>query len=207
MRMTMRKINSLPHSNTAEQRGFGLIEVMISTVILTVGLVTVLAALGAAMAANQAAREDMLARQMASEAMEAVYTSRNDSQITWEQVNNVSIGGIFVDGVQTVLCAGPDGIVGTADDAPCLLPSGAQCPNGGVKCLDEPGPDGILGTADDVIVPLSNYTRQIQITQLFDALGNLEPTLRQVKITVNYTVPSMRVPKTYTLTEYVSEYH
>src|SRR5579863_1031922 len=189
------------------QAGFSLIEVMISTVILTIGLVSVLGALCVVVAANQTAQQDMIARQLASEAIEAVYTARNDSEMTWAGVNNVSNGGIFVNGYTTVLCAGPDGILGTADDAACTLPSGATCPNGGVQCLDEPGPDGILGTADDVILSLSNYQRQITITPLFDSGGNLEPALRNVTITISYSVPQYPAPKTYTLTEYVSAYH
>jgi prepilin-type N-terminal cleavage/methylation domain-containing protein len=197
----------MPHSNVEGQRGFTMIEVMISAVILTVGLVAVLGSLCAMLAANQAAQQDMLARQIASEAMEAVYTARNDSEMTWAQVNNVSNGGIFVDGVESVLCAGPDGIIGTADDAACTTISGATCPNGGVQCLDEPGPDGKLGDADDMIISLSSYTRQIQILPLYDSGGNLIPSLRQVTITVNYTNAQSGGAKTYTLTEYVSAYH
>ena len=193
--------------NRAEQSGFTIIEVMISMVILTIGLVSVLGALCVVVAANQTAQQDMIARQLASEAIESVYAARNDSEMTWQQVNNVSNGGIFMDGIQAVMCAGPDGILGTADDAACLLPSGATCPNGGVQCLDEPGPDGILGTADDVVLSLSNYTRQIQISPLLDSGGNLEPALRQVTVTIKYTVPQSSVLKSYVLTEYVSAYH
>jgi prepilin-type N-terminal cleavage/methylation domain-containing protein len=203
----MRKIKHSQQPKTEGQRGFTLIEVMISTLILTVGLVAVLGALCSVMAANQTAQQDMLARQVATEAMEAVYTARNDAEMTWSEINNVTNGGIFVSGYLTVLCAGPDGIIGTADDAACLLPSGATCPNGGVQCLDEPGPDGILGTADDVIVSLTNYTRSIAITPLYDSSGNLIPSLRQVTVSVNYSVAGKTVPKTYTLTEYVSSYH
>jgi prepilin-type N-terminal cleavage/methylation domain-containing protein len=189
------------------QSGFTLIEVMISTVVLTIGLVSVLGALCVAVAANQTAQQDMIARQLASEAMESVYTARNDSEMDWAGVNNVSNGGIFVDGITQVMCSGPDGILGTADDAACLLPSGATCPNGGVQCLDEPGPDGILGTADDVILSLNNYTRQIQITPLLDSSGNVLPALRNVTITITYSVPQSSVAKTYVITEYVSAYH
>jgi prepilin-type N-terminal cleavage/methylation domain-containing protein len=206
MERAMKKTDSLPRRHTG-QLGFTLIEVMISTVILTVGLVTVLGALCSVLAANQSAQQDMLARQIATEAMEAVYTARNDSEMTWAEINNVTNGGIFVSGFLTDLCAGPDGIIGTADDAACLLPSGATCPNGGVQCLDEPGPDGILGTADDKIVSLSGFTRSIAITPLSDVNGNLIPSLRQVTVTVNYTVPNLTAQKAYTLTEYVSSYH
>jgi prepilin-type N-terminal cleavage/methylation domain-containing protein len=195
-----------PH-HSGQQGGFTLVEVMISMVILTIGMVSVLGALCVVVAANQTAQQDMIARQLASEAMESVYTARNDSEMTWAQVNNVSNGGIFVNGTLQVLCAGPDGILGTADDAACTLPSGATCPNGGVECLDEPGPDGILGTADDVILSLDNYTRTIVISPLYDTSGNLEPALRQVTITINYSVPQSTVLKTYQITEYVSAYH
>jgi len=189
------------------QEGFTLLEVLISTVILTIGMVSVLGALCLAVSATQTAQQDMIARQLASEAMESVYAARNDSEMTWSQVNNVSNGGVFVDGPVQVKCAGPDGILGTADDAACLTPAGANCPNGGVRCLTEPGPDGILGTADDVTVSLVNYTQTFQITPLFTASGSLEPALRQVTITINYSIAQSPVPKTYTITEYISAYH
>jgi prepilin-type N-terminal cleavage/methylation domain-containing protein len=190
-----------------EQNGFTLLEVMISMVMLTIGAVGLLGVFGVAAAANQSAQQDMLARQLASEALESIYTARNTSQLGWSQIQNISNGGIFVDGALPIKCAGPDGILGTADDTTCLTASGAVCPNGGVECLTEPGPDGIVGTADDVILSLSNYTRQIQIQPLLDSSGNPIPTLNSVTITVQYTVPGLPAPKTYVLNEYVSAYH
>jgi hypothetical protein len=80
------------------------------------------------------------------------------------------------------------------------------CPNAGVECLTEPGPDGILGTADDVIVSLNNYTRTVAITQLTEN-GTVVPTLAQITITVNYTVPNSGHTKSYVLEEYISSYH
>jgi prepilin-type N-terminal cleavage/methylation domain-containing protein len=191
------------------QSGFSLIEVMISAVILTVGLVGVLAVFGLAVAANQASQEDMIARQVASQAMESIFTARNTSQLSFSQINNVSNGGIFANGAQAMLCAGPTyGIVGVAGDtAACKTATGAVCPNGGVQCLNEPGPDGLVGTADDVILSLSNYTRTIAITPLNDANGNLIQTLVQVTVTITYSVPNSPAPKTYALEEYISSYH
>jgi type II secretory pathway pseudopilin PulG len=194
---------------TSETRsgGFMLVEVMISMVILMIGAVALLGVFGAALKASQVSQQDMIARQLASEAVESIYTARNSSEISWAQIQNVSNGGIFVNGLGAVLCAGPDGIIGTADDTTCLTASGANCPNGGVMCLTEPGPDGILGTADDVILSLNNYQRQIQITPLLDSSGNPIQTLSQLAVTIQYSAPNSPVAKTYVLNEYISEYH
>jgi prepilin-type N-terminal cleavage/methylation domain-containing protein len=189
------------------QRGFTLVECMISIAILTIGSVGLLGVFGLAVKAAQSSQEDMLARQLASETMESVYTARNESEISWAQIQNVSNGGIFIDGMQNVMCSGPDGILDTADDTSCLTASGATCPNGGIECLTEPGPDGILGTADDVILSLSNYQRQVLITALTDSNGNPIQTLRQVTVNIQYHPPSQSAAKTYTIVEYVSEYH
>jgi hypothetical protein len=182
---------------------------MISMVILTIGLLGVLGVFGLAISANQASQVDMIARQVASEAMESIFTARNTSQLQWSAIANTTASppGIFVSGSQSILCAGADGILGTADDAPCLTASGAVCPNGGVECLTEPGPDGIVGTADDVTQSLSNYKRTIAISPLLDGSGNIIPTLNSVNITITYNVPNSSFLKTYVLNEYISSYH
>ncbi len=199
----------VPPSRRPAHSGFSLIEVMISIVILTVGVLGVLALFSVAIATNQGSQRNMLARQLASEAMESIYTARNTSQLSFSQINNVSNGGIFSDGAQSLLCAGPTyGLLGVAGDtASCKTSAGVVCPNGGVECLTEPGPDGIVGTADDVILSLNNYTRTIAITPLSDSSGNLIQTLRQVTITITYSVPNVSVPRTYVLEDYVSSYH
>ena len=193
--------------HAAAQGGFTLIECMISMAILTIGSIGLLGVFGLAVKASQTSQQDMIARQLASEAMEGIYTARNTSQVSWAQVNNVTNGGIFIDGLNPVKCSGADGILDTADDTSCLTASGATCPNSGVECLTEPGPDGILGTADDIILSLNNYQRQILIAPLLDTSGNPIQTLRQVTVTISYSVPNSTVPKTYVLTEYVSAYH
>lgn len=193
----------------AGESGFSLIEVMISMVILTIGLLAALASLEVTMAANQTSQEDMIARQVASEAMESIFNARNTSQLGFAAINNTTASppGVFLANAQSLLCAGPDGILGTADDAACLTASGATCPNSGVECLTEPGPDGLMGTADDVILSLNNFTRTIAITSLNDSSGNLIPTLRSVTITVQYMTPNAGKIKTYVLNEYISQYH
>ncbi len=190
------------------QRGFTLIEVMISIAVLTVGSIGLLGVFGLAVRATQTSQEDMIARQLANETMESIYTARNTAEISWAQIQNVSNGGIFMNGTLNVMCAGPDGILDTADDTACLTASGATCPNGGIECLTEPGPDGILGTADDVILSLANYQRSVVITPLYTTGANptLIQTLEQVTITIYYTTPNSNQTKTYVINEYISPY-
>jgi prepilin-type N-terminal cleavage/methylation domain-containing protein len=196
-------------SRRPRQSGFSLIEVMISMVILTIGLLAVLATIGVTMAANVTSQEDLLARQVATEAMESIFNARNTSQLGFPSIANTTAvpPGIFLSGPQALKCAGPDGILDTADDVSCLTASGAVCPNAGVQCLAEPGPDGIVGTADDVIVSLNNITRTVTTAPLLDGSGNPIQTLSSVTITIQYTVPNSGHLRTYVLNEYISSYH
>lgn len=177
----------------ARQMGFGLIEAMIAAIILIVGL----AALGGLFAQSltnlQFTREDLIAKQKAREALESVYSARNDATIGFAGIQNTNNGGIFLTGFQPVFLAGPNGIVGTVGQS-------------GV--LDRqvlPGPDGIIGTADDVILPLNNFRRQILIQPLFDANGNVSPDIRQISVTVQVT-SVQRGTRNYTVTGYISRF-
>jgi prepilin-type N-terminal cleavage/methylation domain-containing protein len=191
------------------QRGFTLLECAISIALLTIGSVGLLGVFGLAVKASQTSQQDMIARQLAAETMESIYTARNDAEISFAQIQNTTNGGIFVPGMNSIMCAGPDGILDTVDDTACLTATGATCPNGGIECLTEPGPDGILGTADDVVLSLANYQRQVTISPLYTTGANSTQiqTLNQVTITIQYTVPGLTSQKTYTLNEYVSAYH
>jgi prepilin-type N-terminal cleavage/methylation domain-containing protein len=183
-------------SSKQAEHGFTLIEVMISMAVLTIGLVSLLAVFGLAMAATQTSQEDMIAKQLANEALESIVTARNTSQLQWDQVQNVGSGsGIFVTGLQPINLPGADGIVGTGDDALA-----------GAQTLTEPGPDGIYGTADDVQLPLSNYQRQVTISDVQDASGNLVTSLRAINVTIQYTTPRLATAKTYVLSSYISQY-
>src|ERR1700729_2508958 len=133
----------------AAQGGFTLLETMIAILVMTIGLLALIASFATAISATASSQEDLIARHKALDAMESIYTARNSQQIPFASIANVSNGGVFLSGAQPLLCAGPDGLVGTADDVPCTTASGATCPNSGAECMVLPGPDGILGTADD----------------------------------------------------------
>jgi prepilin-type N-terminal cleavage/methylation domain-containing protein len=201
--MTQKHRSQQKHQN---QRGFTLIEVMIAIVIMTVGMLAVMASFATAIAATASAQEDLVARHKALDAMESIYTARNSQQLPFASINNVAAGGIFLPGSLPLLCAGPDGIVGTADDTNCTAPdTGAACP-GGVECLILPGPDGILGTFDDLPQSLSNFRRSISFNQVFLPSGAVNTNLIAVTIAVTYVKPGWPA-RTYTVNGLISSYH
>src|SRR5437016_7034670 len=119
METTMIKTRPLRFAS-GRQYGFTLLEVLISIVVITIGLISLLGAFAVAMAATQTARQDMVAKQLAEEAMESIITARETADATWDQILNVGGGGIFVTGLQPIKKPGVDGIIGTADDAAAL---------------------------------------------------------------------------------------
>lgn len=175
------------------QGGFGLIEAMISAIILIVGVAALAGLFAQSLTFLQYTREDLIAKQKAREALEAVYSARNDGTIGFAGIQNTNRGGIFLGGFQPLFLPGPNGIVGTA---------------GQTSILDRqvlPGPDGIMGTADDQIIPLNNFQRQILIEPLIDATGNTSPDIRKITVTVQVTSPQ-RGTRNYTVTGYISRF-
>ena len=181
------------------QRGFSLIECMISMAILTIGLLSLLGVFGIAMATTQTSQENNTAKQLANEAMEGILTARETANITWAQINNTGgAGGIFLPGFNPIWNPGADGIIDTADDAAS-----------GFQTLEIPGSTGIFaGTCPpDTCLPLTNFQRQITISPVFPAGGGpAYTTLRQVTITVQYTTPQNSIPRQYVLNSYISTF-
>ena len=177
------------------EQGFTLIEVLISMAVMTIGLLSMLAVFGVAIAATQASQQDMIAKQMASEAMENIFTARNTDQvdpalvpprgIVWGDIQNVSQGGIFVDGPMSISQPGADGIIGTTDDGPAMTLDIAD-PNGGLS---------------GKTMGLTNYKRETTITNVSG-----DGSVRNISIVITYTTPRSPFPKTYTLSGYISQY-
>jgi len=165
--------------------------------LLTIGLLSLLGIFGVAMAATQTSQENNTAKLLADEAMEGILTARETANISWAQINNTGSGGIFLPGFLPIDCAGVDGLIGTADDAAC-----------GPQILEQPGPSGVyVGTCPpDVCNNLTNFTRQILISPVIVGGGPPSPTLRQVTITIQYTLPPFNVPRQYVLNTYISPY-
>ncbi|MGH9434961.1 MAG: type IV pilus modification PilV family protein [Terriglobia bacterium] len=169
-------------AHTSES-GLSLIEVMIAGFVLSVGLLGLAYAYGQGTAVVLTTQQDAIARQKAREAMEDVLTARNTDTLTWDQLDNVSNGGVFIDGVQQLTTPGPDGMVDTADD-------------GAVETIVQPGADGLL--SDGTTVNLTGYTRQIQIT-------SINADLKQITVTITYRTAA-GIARNYSLTCYVSPY-
>ncbi len=204
----MRLKKSTRETQVAKQSGFTLVEVMIAIAVMSIGLLTVVASIATAMQATQSAQEDLIARQKAMDALESIYTARNSQQVGFAAINNTTASppGIFLAGAQPLLCAGPDGLVGTADDVPCTTSGGVTCPNGGAECWVLPGPDGILGNADDVTYSLSNFKRTITFNQVFLSSGGINNNMMAVSISVSYTKDGLP-PRTYTVNGLISSYN
>jgi len=185
---------------TRRQKGFTLVETMISAAVVTLGLVGMLAVFGVAAASSQNSQLDLLARQKATEALESVYAARASNQYgnnTWASIQNTSAApgvGIFTSGMNPLTDAGPDGLDGTADDVPAGV-------------ITVPGPSGVLkGTVPpDVQVTLSNFQRQIQISNVNNPDGTPNSNLRQVQVTIQYPTPQGRT-RSYTVQALISSY-
>jgi prepilin-type N-terminal cleavage/methylation domain-containing protein len=173
--------------------GFSLIEVVISTAILATGLLTLAGYMTYALAYSSGSSFAVLAREKAREAVESVHTARDTGRLTWAKIQNESkTGGVFKDGFTDLTTPGLDGLVNTSDD-------------GAVEELRMPGPDGQLGNSDDLRQPLTNFQRQITISDLmYDGTSTINPNLRQISVTIKYTVRG--IERAYSITTYVSSY-
>ena len=158
--------------NNNKQAGFTLVEALIAVGVMGAGILSLLPIFTAGLKANSQLQIQYIAQQKAQEAMESIFTARDTRLVSSAKIYNVSEGGIFLDGPQPLLAAGPDGLYGTADDD-------ASNPD---SIVTGPGPDQMFGTADDVQVNLNPFmTRTIQITP------NVQPNLKNITITINYT--------------------
>jgi type II secretory pathway pseudopilin PulG len=174
--------------------GFSLIEVIVATGILATGLLSLAGVFSLGMLHMAGSTPALVAREKAREAVESVHTARDTGILAWDKIKNVPAPGVFLAGAQPLKTPGIDGLVNTADDGPALEQQRTA------------GADRILGTADDKLEPLTNYTREIQISDMFmnGSTTVVNKNLRQIKVIVRYKVAGAW--RTYTLTTYVSSF-
>jgi hypothetical protein len=169
--------------------GFTLLEAMIAMCVLSFGILGLAAMMTDGVAYMNMSQADFIAQQKAEAAVESIFYARDSQLYTFAQIQNVSNGGIFVDGQNPLVDPGPDGIIDTADDYV----------NPVYDVIIAPGQSGILGGPDDIKMPLGNFTRQIIISNVAN-----EPYLREITVIIRYTAG--RFKRTYTLVSYISAF-
>jgi len=177
-----------------QQTGFTLLEAMIAIAIMSIGILSLAAVYAQGIQVANMTQMDYIAEKKAEEAVETIFAARDSKVLAWTNIRNVtgaggSSDGIFLNGPQPLCAPGPDGLYGTADDLT----------NQPDVIILNAGPDKILGTADDVVMPLTNMTRTIVITNIAG-----ESALRQITITMTYYTGRMQ--RTYTLVSFISEF-
>lgn len=192
----------MKHTNRGRaQSGFSLLETAIAILVLVSGILVLAGILTEGVLHLATVQYHLVAKEKAAEAIESVFTARDTRALTWAQIQNLSNGGVFQDGPQPMNLPGPDGLVNTGDEnLPTAGPDGipGTADDGpGVESIVLPGPDNVLGTADDERRTLSDFTREIRIT-------NLGPNLRQLIVIVRYRVGRFQLD--YTLTTLISSY-
>ena len=155
-----------------KQKGFTLLEIVIAMAVLSFGILALASFYTQGMQASYRSQIQFIAQEKAQEALETIFTARDTQMLSFAQINNVSAGGVFLDGPQPLLAPGPDGLVGTADDD-------AAKPD---NIVVGPGPDNVLGTADDTTINLNPWMTR---TILIQPVQN-ENNLNQITITGNY---------------------
>ena len=177
--------------STRRQKGFTLIETMVAMGVLSFGILALVGVFTQGLQTNSINQMQFIAQAKAQEAVEDIFTARNTQTLAWSQINNVSLGGVFLDGPQPLLAAGPDGLVGTADDL-------ANQPD--TIVVGPPGTNDIQSTTGDQVINLNTFmTRTIAFTAV---QGN--PNLQEIKVTITYTVQGRK--NQFVLTTYISCY-
>jgi len=173
------------------QKGFTLLETMIAMAVLSFGILSLVAVFTQGLQTSSGNQIQFIAQAKAQEAMETIFTARDTHILSWAQINNTSKGGVFLDGPQPLLAAGPDGLVGTADDD-------ANNPN--TIIVGPPGTDDIMTTSGDKTINLNPWmTRTIAFIPVTGT-----PNLNQVTVTVIYTFQGKQ--SQFQLICYISNY-
>ena len=113
------------------EAGFTYIDVMCAIVILLVGILALLSAITGAIFQSKGQETQLNAKQIATSTMESIMSVKetDTDRLGWKSVGNVGTNpingvpqGIFVTGFQPVRAdAGPDEIIGTADDTGAII--------------------------------------------------------------------------------------
>jgi len=167
------------------ESGMTLIEALVAMLVLTVGAAGMATVFAYSLRAASTGPNELIAMHKAAEAIEGVFSARDSHSLTWDQLRNVSDGGIFLDDATDLYLAGDDGVVNSQDD-PLT-----------VESFELPGPDEYFGTGDDVTQALTGFTRQISIV-------DVTADLRLITVTIKF--PFGTTTRTQELSALISRY-
>jgi type II secretory pathway pseudopilin PulG len=185
---------NLPQKRSSKERGFTLIEAIISMAVLSFGILSLAAVYAQGMYYANLAQYDYIAQKKAEEAVEAIFTARDSKTLPWASIQSLSNGGVFLEGPQPMLQPGPDGLIGANTDT------------GAPDDVIVIGPNslGQIGTSSDKMIDLNPWMkRTIVITQVTEASGP-NPNLRMITITITYQIG--KIQRTHTLISYISSF-
>jgi Tfp pilus assembly protein PilV len=165
--------------------GFSYIDVMVAMVIMMVGILALVSAISASMLISRGQEQQLNAKQYAVSTMESIMSAKETASdgadvtpLGWNAIGNVGSNidpatglprGVFVTGVTDVRAnAGPDEILGTADDDGALV-------------------DGL--SRQIVITDLCDPDRP---SSACPAPGGFPVRNRMVTVTINYFAGSLR---------------
>jgi len=168
------------------EAGFSLVETLFAIGILSVGAIGMAGVFGQGMKGATSSPNELIATQKAVEGIESVFSARDSKDLGWDQLKNQNHGGMIKNGPQDLRLAGADGIVNTYDDG--MEP---------IESIRFPGPDQQLGTNDDVVSTLTDFKREILIT-------DLSVDLRSITVTITYKVNG--ATRSYALTALISNF-
>ncbi|HQZ82274.1 MAG TPA: hypothetical protein PLR83_03565 [Pyrinomonadaceae bacterium] len=176
---------------TTNESGFSYIDVMIAIVILMVGILALMSGMGGAVLQARSQEQQMVSKQIAASTMESIMSVKetDPDRLGWQAVGNIGSNvdsggvahGVFVAGFQDVHeGAGPDEIIGTADDDGPTLPNVQRQ----ITIVDECDPDA---PSYNCPTPGGNPVR-----------------FRNIRVDVRYFVGA--VPRTETLQTVLTDY-
>lgn len=163
---------------------------MCAGVVLTVGMLALLGLFAFSISNLQFSREELVAKQKAREALEAIYSARSTGQLSFDQIQNAAGGGVFLDGLQPVKQSGSDGLFGTSDDGPDY------------DYVVLPGADGSLESGTKQY--LTNYQREIKFQPILLNASTVNSDIRQITVTVKYK--AQQLTRTTSVVGMISRY-
>lgn len=118
--------------NKRTEAGFSYIDVMVALVILMVGVLAMLAGIASSVVQSRSHEQQLLAKQYATSTLESIMSVKETdaARLGWQAVGNLGSNpntsgvaqGIFLVGFQPVRQdAGPDEVIGTADDTGAVV--------------------------------------------------------------------------------------